>query len=286
MSAACIVTDTSAQFAKQVFTGRSLVHRLRFHVSIDGREVEEDTIPEPDLLPASYSGTPEIKISPPTVDDYLEIFNDLSGRHQYIFAISSSGAITGSFANLEKAVRGYHGKSILVPIDSLTFGAGLGVLIQYAASHISRSSDFPAIEKDLRGVIPHIYCQCFLPHISYLQIGGFLEKSQGMLAEALGILPVFAVEDGRLLPVDKLKSIPLLQENLQEFVDEFDQLDQVLLVHGAAGNYDPRPLRDYVSANLSGTSFSDIAPNFINSVLLGLDAVCLFAVEKSIKKNL
>jgi fatty acid-binding protein DegV len=101
-----------------------------------------------------------------------------------------------------------------------------------------------------------------------------------MLGEMLSILPVFAFEEGKMVSVEKVKNFRLLLENYQEFVDEFNDLDQVALVQSQPPLiHETHSLREHVNSSFPGTPFIELTINLALAALFGPAAVGIFAIE-------
>jgi len=280
MTSTCIITDSSVQFSKHTFPGRNLVFQVPFRVKVGNDFVENDPLFKVSSLPSKLDDNNRAELIAPTVQDCLEAIEFHSKTYKEIIAIFMSSHLTEAYQNMEQASKIKPGKISLSVIDSQTTSVGLGSLVQLAAENVVKGIKFIEIERKIRGKIPKIYSQFCISNLSYLERSNFLSKPQAMLGEMLNILPVFAFEEGKMVSVEKVKNFRLLLENYQEFVDEFNDLDQVALVQSQPPLlHETHTLREHVSSSFPGTPFIELTINVALAALFGPAAVGIFAIE-------
>jgi len=280
MAATCIITDNSVQFAKHTFPGRNLIYQVPFRVKVDGEFVGNDPLYKVSSLPTRIQPDQSPELIAPTIDECAAAIAHYGETYSNIVAILMSSKLTKAYQNLEMAAKTHRGKVSLSVIDSQTTSIGLGALVQLAAENAAKGSSIAEIELKIRGKIPKIYSQFCLSNLSYLSKGEIISKSQSMLGEMLGILPIFAFEEGRLVSSEKVKNYRLLVENFREFVDEFSDLDQVALVQSQPPLlHEAHGLREHVNTSFTGTPFIELPINLPLAALLGPSAVGVFAIE-------
>ncbi len=280
MTSTCIITDSSVQFSKHTFPGRNLVFQVPFQVKVGDHFVENDPLFKVSSLPSKLDEDNITELIAPSVQDCLDAIELHSKSYKEIIAIFMSSQLTEAYQNMEQAAKIKPGKITLSVIDSQTTSVGLGVLVQLAAENVVKGTKFIEIERKIRGKIPKIYSQFCISNLSYLQRSNFLSKPQSMLGEMLSILPIFAFEEGKMVSVEKVKNFRLLLENYQEFVDEFNNLDQVALVQSQPPLiHETHSLREHVNSSFPGTPFIELTINLALAALFGPAAVGIFAIE-------
>jgi DegV family protein with EDD domain len=280
MTSTCIITDSSVQFSKHTFPGRNLVFQVPFQVKVGDHFIENDPLFKVSSLPSKLDDNNSTELIAPSVQDCLDAIELHSKTYKEIIAIFMSSQLTEAYHNMEQASKIKPGKISLSVIDSQTTSVGLGSLVQLAADNVVKGTKFIEIERKIRGKIPKIYSQFCISNLSYLERSNFLSKPQAMLGEMLNILPVFAFEEGKMVSVEKVKNFRLLLENYQEFVDEFNDLDQVALVQSQPPLiHETHTLREHVSSSFPGTPFIELTINVALAALFGPAAVGIFAIE-------
>jgi fatty acid-binding protein DegV len=100
------------------------------------------------------------------------------------------------------------------------------------------------------------------------------------VGEMMGLLTIFSLEEGRLTPMEKVRTQRHLFESFQEFLDEFEDPSHIALLHSAGHpSLRTRPLRQYVQENFPRTPFSEhpISPHV--AALFGPQSIGLVIME-------
>ena len=82
----------------------------------------------------------------------------------------------------------------------------------------------------VRGMIPHIYLVFYVETMDYLERNGRIGKAQAILGSMLNIKPILFIEDGDIIPLEKVRTSEKGIEKLFEFVAEFDNLEQTAII--------------------------------------------------------
>ncbi len=165
-------------------------------------------------------------------------------------------------------------------IDSQTTALGLGMLVQLAAGEAFDGASLREIDRQLRANIPHVYALICVPELIYLAYSGLMDYAQAVVGEMMGMLPVFAFEEGRLVPMEKVRTPRHLFEAFQDFLGEFETPSQIALLRSAGrGSLRTGPLRQFVKDTFPGTLFSEhpVQPHL--AALLGPHSIGLFVIE-------
>jgi fatty acid-binding protein DegV len=128
--------------------------------------------------------------------------------------------------------------------------------------------------------IPHIYILFCIPDLMYLARAGHMDRAQAMVGEIMGMLPIFTLEEGRLVPMEKVRTPRHLFEAFQDFMGEFESPTHIALVHGVNHNaLRTRPLRQYMEEFFPETPFSEhpIQPHL--AALFGPQSIGLVVSE-------
>ena len=100
-----------------------------------------------------------------------------------------------------------------------------------------------------------MYALFFSDTLDYLEMWDRLGPAQTMLGTMLGVKPIATMEDGDLIPVEKVRSYGRAVDKLYEFVSEFSRINQLHLIQ-----------HDFETeaAQLSGTPGDDLSESGIS----------------------
>ena len=76
-------------------------------------------------------------------------------------------------------------------------------------------------------MLPHIYMIFIVDRLDYLEQGNRLGAAQSLLGSMLRIKPLLLVEDGQIIPVEKMRTQTMALEKLSDFVGEFASVQEI-----------------------------------------------------------
>ena len=100
-------------------------------------------------------------------------------------------------------------------------------MVRAAARAADQGRPVDSIVRLIRGMIPHVYLVFFVESLDYLEREGRIGKAQALLGNMLNIKPILIVEDGDIIPLEKVRTRPRAIDKLYEFVAEFAQIEDV-----------------------------------------------------------
>ena len=267
----CILTDSTAQFTQSDYTGHERVHIIPF-------ELRESTRRQGGSLPNGVSI--QKQLIPPSAQNFMHYYDKLISNYDSVLVLTLSSQLSPVLENaITGAGQSKNGASVLV-IDSQTTCIGLGMLAQLAAGEAANGSSLKEIEQTLRANIPQIYMIFCLPELTYLAHAGYMDYAQALVAEMMGLLPIFTFEEGRLVPTEKVRTPRHLFEAFQEFMDEFEAPAQIALVRSSAkGSLSTSQLRQFVEETFPLTSFSEHTLQPHLEALFGLHSIGLVLMD-------
>ncbi|MCE1254491.1 MAG: DegV family EDD domain-containing protein [Anaerolineae bacterium] len=284
MKPTCIVTDSAVQFNKNTFPGQSLVFTIPLEVYFEGKnESGKENLA---VLPQFADDTLAPIVKAPSTDKFYDLFVSLGQNFESIICIFTSNQLIPCYDNAQQAARSLQGRTKIVLIDSLTLSAGLGYLVQQAAESAHKGISAFEIERFIRSILPSIYTIICPVGLSYLHYNGFVDKAQALVNEMLGLLPIFSIENGKLIPLEKVKNSRNVIGFLQEFLDEFDQLNMIAIIQSSLPEFqESRILRDNYQREFPTPYFEHVI-NQPLSILFGPRTIGMILIEnQTFKKN-
>ena len=274
----CILTDSAVQFPNPVFEGRSMVSML------PTKWEEADALPEGELKASdlaqsvNHSDSPLLQIT--STEAFQENFQKLGTRCDGVIAILSSSYFDKSYENALKAAEFLQGSLPIKVINSKTTSLGLGILIQIAAQLAEQGTPLSDLELRVRSLLPRIYSFFCIPSLSYLQRRGYLNSTQATVAEFLGMLPVFTLDNGELTPSEKARNKRHLVDIMQEFLAEFSELEHIALLQGIPSfEQETRALRERLAEDHPSTQISEQIITAPLASQIGPHSLGIFALQ-------
>jgi DegV family protein with EDD domain len=280
MSSVCILTDSTAQFTKPTYPGRNLVTILPIPVEFENQVYTDGKDLKLTSLPPTLQNAKSPCLGIPTSEEIKRTYLQLGQDYNEILAVFMSSHLSPLVQNAQEAAEAVRGRVAVQVVDSQTISIGLGTLVQSAAEAASEGVPSTEVERLLRGVIPHIYSVLCIPSLTYLNQSGFIGSAQAIVGEMLGLLPIYTLEDGYLTSVEKARNYRQLMDYLQEFVDEFSDLDHIAFIQSVPPMiHEARMLREHAALLFPKTPFSEHNFSLPTAILFGPRTLGVFAIE-------
>src|SRR3972149_11960505 len=214
-----VVTDSSVRFTTPGFLQRHALAvaagTLRFPMATWGAS-PDDEIDGFRSLFDRCQGFP--RAEPPSPDRIAETYGQLALETDQIVSIHASAQINPTVHNAIAASQKFLGRCSIQVVDSQPLSSGLGLLVEAAVRAAEDAADLDEVVRIVRGIVPRLYLVVFVADLTYLERSGLVTRSQALLGNMLGILPFLTMEDGKLVPMEKVRSRPRAVEKVVEFV--------------------------------------------------------------------
>jgi DegV family protein with EDD domain len=223
-----IVTDGTVRFPAGTDVGRypltiapaSLRHGARSLPITPDTQLDDvrDLFGDPEPIPSLEAPSPR---------QLAEIYAELQGRSEQILSLHTSSSLTRAYDNARGASQQFLGRANIQVIDSQTISYGLGLMVTAAGQAILRGASFEEVVRVVRGMVPRMYMVFFLDDLLYLEHNRLVSRSQAILGNMLGLIGFLTLEEGKIVPMEKVRSRVRALEKLVEFVSEFAAVEHL-----------------------------------------------------------
>lgn len=175
----------------------------------------EDDISEKIAL-ALASGT-SVKTSRPSPGQFEQAYR--AARHKGFEAVVSVH-ISGDLSGTADAAR-LAAARVDIPVevvDSRTVGMALGMSVQAAVAAAADGGDASAVAAAAIGQAGRTKVYFYVPSLEQLRRGGRIGAAASLLGTMLAIKPILAVDGGRIVPLEKVRSAARAVARLEEIV--------------------------------------------------------------------
>jgi len=279
-----LVTDSGAQFAQSYFVEQNRVLILPNRLEIDGklyREGVDITAEEVVRRMAKMGASP--LVHSPSVENYLDLLGKLSTTGKPIIVITSSREMFGSWANARLAKQQLGNENIHV-VDSQTVCAGQGMLVKVAVRAIADGQPAHEVVRLVRGASERIFTLYYSESLQPKTHGQVMGDSHALLGMLLNVKPFFAIENGRLLTVEKVRTRSQALERLVEFAIEFTDIEDILISqYKVAITEQTRQLQDRLAAEFPKYKFPYALYGATLASKIGTEAIGIVILEREIE---
>jgi DegV family protein with EDD domain len=225
-----VVTDSAAHIPKQKAEQlgiRVLPHTLYWdHMSFR----DEIDLSRKNFFARLRAEGTSPHIEPPSVSDFRQAYAELSQETDSILSIHVSSQLSETSRRASQATEFLLGRCQTVVVDSLTSSLGLGILATQAAEAGAEGLSLDEVVHLMRAMIPRVYGVFFTEDLEYLERAGRIGRAQSLLGSMLGIKPFLIIEEGEIIPMEKVTTRERVIDKLVEFVAEFSAVQQLGVV--------------------------------------------------------
>lgn len=234
-----VVTDSTAHLEPEDVE-RLDITVLPMRIKIDGQTLVDgpDLDKEMFFQQMTHSSAPPRSVPPP-LEVFEETFEELSRTTDYIFSLHVSSSLCDVCAVARQAASTMLGRCEIIIVDSQTISVGLGILVKAAAEAAAEGESLDSIVRIIRGMIQRIYVVFFVETLDYLEREGRIRPAQALLGTMLNIKPFLTMEEGELIPMEKVRFRDKAVDKLFEFIAEFSDIEQIAVLQST-----PRPTEE------------------------------------------
>jgi DegV family protein with EDD domain len=201
-----VVTDSSAYLPDELLEGYG-IHNVPLYVVLAGRSGREgwDVSPGDVARVLSVRGQ-TVSTSRPTPGDFVAAYRKaLDAGADRLVSIHLSAELSGTWdaARLAASQVGEHVVSV-VDTRSAAMGAGFAVLA--AARSAASGADAAAVTETARQIAAATRTFFVVDTLEHLRRGGRIGSAAAVLGSALAVKPVLHVQDGRVVPLEKVRT--------------------------------------------------------------------------------
>lgn len=175
-------------------------------------------------------GIVPVSVDAPDADKFEKVYTALRKETDKVVAIHVSRHLAKVWDNSRLGAEIFKGRSNIEVVDSNTVLLGQAILVRKAAEAAQAGAGVDEIVRLVRGLIPHIYTVFFVDTMAHLEKSGIVGKAQAMLGTMMQIKPLLFMEEGEIIPMEKVKTVNKAIDKLVEFVSEFDNIEQAVLL--------------------------------------------------------
>ncbi|MCC7358121.1 MAG: DegV family protein [Anaerolineales bacterium] len=256
-----IVTDSTAHFFDPEFPARHNVTVIPLGIQFGSEAYQDGVDMTTDRFFARVdAGGPIPVAQAPSPKRFAAVYESICSGHEDVLSIHVSSKLSRTIANARAGAEEVLGRCKITIIDSLTTSIGLGLLVEAAALAAERGASEDDIVRIVRGMIPRLYAVFFIETMEFLAKAERIGKAQAVLGAMLGIKPFLTLEDGDIVPMEKVRTRQQAVEKLVEFVVEFANIEHLAILQSAsAPSDDSRLLLERLALEFPGRSWPVLA---------------------------
>lgn len=237
-----IFADSASDLPKDFFENEQ-VELFPLRVHIEDEEYEDiRTIHSLKVFDAIRNDI-RPKTSQVSPDEMLAAFGQLAKDKEEGFYIAFSSELSGTYNTavmMADQVREEYPDMSLTILDTKAASLGYGMIVKEAVKLRSQGHPLSEIIERSRNMANHMESLFTVEDLDYMAKGGRISKGSAFVGGLLNIKPLLHVEDGKLVPIEKLRGRKKVLKRMVDLMEERgEQLEKQIIAisHGDDEDY-------------------------------------------------
>jgi len=274
-----IVTDSTADLDPAVAKEMGItVIPLNIHlgkdVLLDGADVDT-----PRLVKRLRGVKHLPTTTPPSVKAFTEIYGRLVRESDAVLSLHLSAKLSQTVVMAERGALPYIGRKKIVVLDSLSTSRGLGYLAIAAAQMARDGVPLDELVRTVRTLLPHVYLVFFTEATEPLIRSGRLRPLPAVPGASPSAKSLLAIEDGELMPLEKVRTRQRAIEKLAEFTLEFPHVRGLTVLY-ASNEAEVKELIDKIHEQMPAAQIDTAVYGASLATHVGTDAIGMVIFEE------
>ncbi|MBS3680483.1 DegV family protein [Ornithinibacillus massiliensis] len=222
MTNVTIMADSASDLTKDYFTEYDM-EMVSLTVHLEDKDYKDgiDITPK-NVFDAMREGkSPKTsQVSPQT---FKSIFTEYAKSNQTLIYLAFSSELSGTYQTakmMEQEVKEDYPDADISIIDTKCASIGYGLVVLNAARLAKEGKRKEEIIDDAKKRALHMEHIFTVDDLEYLKRGGRVSKTAAFVGTLLNIKPILHVEDGKLIPLEKMRGTKKLLSRMVELMEE------------------------------------------------------------------
>lgn len=198
------ITDSTSSLNKE-FIDKNHIYIVPLNVVINGESYKETVeMTEEELYTRMLTEEGTFQTSQPSVGEFMNLYEQLKEEYDFGIAFHASSKLSGTYNTSVMAAEMVGFK--LYSIDSLTGSYPLSYIIHKGIELIGQGTSVENVIKQLNEIRNNTRLYLIPASLDQLHKSGRASGSQKLLASLFNIKPILAIEEGKAIIKDKVRS--------------------------------------------------------------------------------
>lgn len=217
-----VAVDSTAYIPEELIDKYNL-HVIPLHVNWEGQSLRDNVDIKPDAFYRKLTQAKEMPTtSQPSAGEFFDFYSQIAETAESIVSIHISSELSGTIASAHAAAKLMEDFPIEI-VDSRSTSMGLGYLALAAAQAIEQGADHKEAAAAAQAILPRMRLVFVVDTLEYLHRGGRIGGAQRLFGSMLSIKPLLQLEDGRIEPLDKVRTKSKAVQRLLEIAAQSAQ---------------------------------------------------------------
>lgn len=192
-------------------------------VNLDGKEYKDRTEIKPNAIYHALRDGKSPKTSQVSPETFEHIFRNYAEANHPLLYIAFSSELSGTYQTakmMEQTVKTDFPDAPIRIIDSKCASLGLGLIVLHAAKLAKEGASLEEVAEEAEYHTAHMEHIFTVNDLEYLQRGGRISKTTAFVGSILNIKPILHMEEGKLIPLEKIKGSKKLFKRMLDLMEE------------------------------------------------------------------
>ncbi|MDQ0973025.1 DegV family protein with EDD domain [Neobacillus niacini] len=217
-----ILADSACDLPKDFYSEQN-VTLFPLKVQVNGQEYEDVKTIDPKTVYDAIRGGDVPKTSQVSPLLFEEVFTKMAENNEDGIYIAFSSALSGTYQTsvmiLDQVKEKYPNFNLTI-VDTKCASLGFGLVVKEAARLAAENVSKEEILKDVLFRSQHMEHLFTVEDLDYLAKGGRVSKASAFLGGLLNIKPILNVEEGKLVPIEKIRGKKKVYRRIIEIMKE------------------------------------------------------------------
>jgi DegV family protein with EDD domain len=217
-----ILADSACDLPKDFYPEHN-VTLFPLKVQVNGQEYEDVKTIDPKTVYDAIRGGDVPKTSQVSPLLFEEVFTKMAENNEDGIYIAFSSALSGTYQTsvmiLDQVKEKYPNFNLTI-VDTKCASLGFGLVVKEAARLAAENVSKEELLNDVLFRSQHMEQLFTVEDLDYLAKGGRVSKASAFLGGLLNIKPILNVEDGKLVPIEKIRGKKKVYRRIVELMKE------------------------------------------------------------------
>ncbi|WP_017185449.1 DegV family protein [Alkalibacillus haloalkaliphilus] len=232
-----LIVDSGSDLPKDILEQHD-IDIVSLIVHLDGQDYyDRDTIDSQKVYDAMREGSAP-KTAQATPDTFYDVFKQYTDEGRPVIYLAFSSELSGTYQSAmiaKQQIEDDNESAEIYIIDTRAASMGHGLVAYHTAEAIANGGSVQDILDTANFYVNHMVHVFTVDDLEYLQRGGRVSKAQAFVGGMLKIKPLLHVEDGKLVPLEKVRGSKKVIGRMVDLAGERgNSLDQqtIAITHG------------------------------------------------------
>jgi len=217
-----ILADSACDLTETHYTEFD-IEMVPLTVHLDNKDYKDVRDIDPNTVYHAMRKGKTPKTSQVSPENFKSIFTSYAKENKPLLYIAFSSELSGTYQSakmMEQEVKETYPDAPIHVLDTKCASIGYGLVVLHAAKLAKTGASMDEIIKETKHQAEHMEHIFTVDDLEYLYRGGRVSKTAAFMGSLLKIKPLLHVDDGKLIPLEKIRGSKKVFKRMLEVMEE------------------------------------------------------------------